>query len=111
MDVEDAADEESDGGGESCVGLHDLRRLLLDDEGAGDEVAEELGELGEELGDDGGGHVRVVLAHAAVDVLQLLHLLPHRPDDVGQALAPERAIINLSGVYYQYGLVFKENQN
>ena len=34
--------------------------------------------------------MRVVLAHAAVDVLQLLHLLPHRPDDVRQALAPER---------------------
>ena len=49
VDVEDAADEQPDGGGESRVGLHDLRRLLLDDEGAGDEVAEELGELGEEL--------------------------------------------------------------
>merc|ERR1719264_2405654 len=59
--VEHAADKQAHGGGEARVRLHHLRGLLLDDERPGDQVAQELRELREELGDDAGGHVRVFL--------------------------------------------------
>merc|ERR1719264_948482 len=85
--VEHTTDKQAHGGGEASVGLHYLRGLLLDDERTRNQIAQELRELGQELRDHTRHRVRIVLSHAAVDILQLLDLLSHGPYDVREALA------------------------
>lgn len=88
MDVELPADQQAHGGGEPGVGLHDLGRLLLDDEGAGDQGGEQVGHLGvegREAVPDGRGGAD---GHLHGQVLHPLDLLPVLPDQLRQGLAP-----------------------
>ena len=70
------------------VGFHNLWRLFLYDECACDEVAEELGDVPQE-------HLyllslllRVAVTEPGVQTLEGVHLLPHLPNDLCKARAP-----------------------
>ena len=86
VDVQLASNQQPHCCREPRVGLHYLRRLLLDNEGPSDQVAQEVGDLsGQLLGGD--GDARIVLK-AGLEPLEVFDMLPGGPDDHGQGLAP-----------------------
>ena len=70
------------------VGFHNLWGLFLYDECACDEVAEEFGDVTQEHLDLLSLLLRVAITEPRVQTLEGVHLLPHLPNDLRKARAP-----------------------
>ena len=96
VDVELGANQQPDGCREACVGLEDLRGLLLDDKGTLDQGVQKHGETLAQLRKDVHCHFVGGKVQSLLDQLQLTDLLAVKPNDLCQILAPAAGCNNLS---------------